>query len=283
MKKWLSLLLAMLMLIPCAAAFAQAAPALEDSLGASPFACPALPEEIHTQWQLFAQEPALELEMSALSDPETNRFVVILYNPLDWGIQPDDCISWVYDTEAQTWVADEETEIQRENSVVLSVDAQYYYMNGFPGWDCTGVDETFAYRLQDYSQDPNNPEYHLQYVSDTASIQMAMAGDSYSISSYSDASMSYCVYDQNGQLTLGFYMAENDDGETVNYAVIPNESSDPEAVAKEPYVLYYINVQTPDGGNYLWTEGAWQNVHGEEVAGPKGYSPDELPFELIQP
>ena len=281
MKKWLSLILSLMLLMSVASVFAEAAPALDDSLILSPFAQPALPEDIHTRWQLYTEEPAPEWKMTALSDPETNLFTIILYNPMEWGIAPEYHTNWIYDIEAETWVVDSETDIRREDAVILSIDAQHYYMNGFPGWECVSKDETFAYQLSDYSDDPNNPMYHLQYRNDTASIQLSLSDGGYSMSSYSETTMSYSVYDANGVLSLAIYMTENDEGELAQYSIIANESTDPEAVAKEPYVLYYINVQTPDGGNYLWTEGAWQNIHGEEVTGPKGYNPDELPFTLI--
>ena len=162
------------------------------------------------------------------------------------------------------------------------MDAEEYYMNGFPGWEAYSADEQVFYMLEDYSDDPNNPDYFLNYANDDGAIQYSLGGKGFSLTSLTEDTMSYSVYDANGVLETGTYVSQHEDV-YASYAVIANESEDPEAVAEEPYILYYINVQTPDGGNYLWTEDAWQNIHGEEVVGPEGYSPDELPFELIQP
>ncbi|MBE5795071.1 MAG: hypothetical protein E7323_10385 [Clostridiales bacterium] len=281
MKKFLSLLLACALVLTAAVAFAETAPVAGEPF--CPFAYPALPEEIHTQWQLFAQDPVLEWKMTAASDPETNCFVVTLFNPLEWGISEEYCGSWKYDLENTKWVSMEEPQPDiSAGAVVLYMDAEEYYMNGFPGWQAYSGDEYLFYMLEDYSDDPNNPDYFLNCVTDDASIQYSLGGQGYTLSSFGEDTMSYNVYDANGTLTMGSYTKATDEA-YVNYAVIPNESSDPEAVAEEPYILYYINVQTPDGGNFLWTEGAWQNIHGEEVPAPEGYSPDDLPFELICP
>lgn len=280
MKKCLALLLSLMLLLCAASALAEAAPVLDDAVSICPLNTPPIPEEIHTSWQLFATEAPLEVEMSALVDTESNCFVVILNNLLDWGVSPEYLTNWLYDTEAQAWVADTASTIQRENAAVLSIDAQYYYMNGFPGWECNSEDETFGYALSDYSSDPNNPDYYLNYFSMDTSLQLAITGEGFTMSSFGEDTMSYAVYDGNGALTTGMYTHVLDEV-YASYAVIPNESEDPAEVEKEPYILYYINVQTPDDNNYLWTEGAWQNIHGEEVAAPEGFSPDALPFELI--
>ena len=278
MKKYLALLLALMLLVCASCAFAEAAPVLESS--ACPLNMPPLPEEIYTRWQLFATDAPLELEMSAFVDPSSNCFVLLLNNLLDWGVAPEYLSNWLYDTEAEAWKADTVSDVRRENAAVLSIDAEYYYMNGFPGWECYSVDETFSYVLTDYSSDPNNPEYHLNFMGGDTAIQIVVDGEGFVLSSFGEDTMSYAVYDDGGIMTLGTYTQEQEDV-YASYAYIPNESEDPAEVEKEPYILYYINVQTSDGGNYLWTEGAWQDIHGEEVKAPEGFSAEELPFELI--
>ena len=278
MKKCLALLLALMMLVCASCAFAEAAPVLDTENSACPLHMPPVPEEIYAQWQLFATDAPLELEMSAFVDPSSNCFVLLLNNLLDWGVAPEYLINWVYDTGAEAWTVDTTSDIQRENAAVLSIDAEYYYMNGFPGWECYSEDETFSYVLMDYSGDPNNPDYHLNFISGDTTIQIAVTGEGFTMSSFGEDSMSYAVYEDSGMMTTGIYTREQEDV-YVSYAYIPNE--DPAEAEKEPYILYYINVQTADGGNYLWTEGAWQDIHGEEVKAPEGFSAEELPFELI--
>lgn len=279
MKKWLSLILAALLALTSAAAFAEAAEALPE--GAAPFVCPPLPEEIHTQWQLFATDPAPEWNMTALSDPESGCFVVTVFNPMDWGIAQEYCGSWQYDLENTKWVPMEAAAPDiSPDAVVLYMDAEEYYMNGFPGWEAYSADEQSFYMLEDYSGDPNNPDYFLNYANNDIAIQYSLGGKGFSLTSLTEETMSYAVYDANGVLETGTYTSQHEDI-YASYAVIANESEDPEEVAKEPYILYYINVQTSDGGNYLWTEGAWQDISGEEVAAPEGFSAEELPFELI--
>lgn len=275
MKKMLAVLLSLLLMLGSAAALAEAAP-IGDALAVCPLNLPPLPEEIHTTWQLYAAEPAPALDMTAVSDPETNCFVVTL-NGLDaWGVA-DHCMGgWVYDAEAEAWKTSD-ADIQPENGAVLMVDAEYYYMNGFPGWGFTAADDTFAYRLEDYSDDPNNPDYYLQYASEDAAMAFSLSGGGYSMTSYGESSISYCVYDPEGVLSLGTYMTENDEETFVTYAVIPDETE-----GGEGYVLYYINVQTADGGNWLWTNDGWEDIEGNEVPAPEGINADELPFALIE-
>lgn len=280
MKRFLAVLFSLMMLVCASCAFAQAAPAAEESSAGCPLNIPPVPQELHTHWPLFAAD-ALEVEMSSLVDPTSNCLVVILNNLSDWGVSSEYLINWRYDTEAESWMEDEASDIRPENAAVLSIDAEYYYMNGFPGWECSSEDEFFSYVLMDYSGDPNNPDYYLNFFCMDTSIQIAVTGEGFTTTSIGEDDMSYAVYDDNGMMTTGIYTRETDDA-YASYAYIPNESEDPAEVEKEPYILYYINVQTSDGGNYLWTEGAWQNIHGEEVEAPEGFSPDELPFELIQ-
>ncbi len=275
MKKILCFLLSLLFVCCCAGAWAEAA-LISDEAVVCPLNLPAPPEELYTHWQLFAEEPALQLDMSAVSDPESNCFVVTL-NALDaWGVSPDAMGCWVYDTETGKWVADA-ARILPENTAMLMVDAEYYYMNGFPGWLFASADDTFAYQLEDYSGDPNNPDYYLQFISEDATMDISLAGEGFSLGSYGEDNMSYCVYNGDAALEMGTYMVQNDDDTLVTYAMIPDE-----AEGGEGYVLYYINVQTADGGNWLWCEDAWEDIEGNEVPAPEGFSADELPFELME-
>lgn len=277
MKKYLSLLLALMLLASVSFAFAEAVPAAGEST--SPFTYPGLPEEIHTQWQLFATETAPEWRMTALSDPETNCFVVTLFNPTEWGVSTAYCGSWKYDLADTKWMPMEEAQPDiAPEAVVLYMDAEEYYMNGFPGWQAYSADERYFYMLDDYSDDPNNPDYFLNFISDDASIQYSLGGVGFTVSSFTEDVMSYGVYSAEGVLEMASYTKATDDTYATYTVTTPD---DPEA--KEDYILYYINVQTADGGNYLWTEGAWQDIHGEEVAAPDGFNADELPFELIRP
>lgn len=281
MKKIMSLLLTLALLLSCAAALAEAAPAVEETPSAIPFNALPWPGELHTQWQLFATPT--EWKMTAQSDPDTNCFVVTLFNPMDWGIAQEYCGSWKYDLENTKWVPMEEPAQEiSPDATVLYMDAEEYYMNGFPGWQCYSTDERYFYMLEDYSSDPNNPDYFLNCASDESGILYSLGGKGFSLTSIREDSMSYSVYDDNGVMSMGTYTSQREDI-YASYAVIANESEDPEVVAEEPYILYYINVQTADGGNWLWTEGAWQDIHGEEVAAPEGFNAEELPFELILP
>ena len=87
MKKCLALLLALMLLVCASCALAEAAPVLDAENSVCPLNMPPVPEEIYAQWQLFATDAPLELEMSALVDPETNQFVVILNNLLPGSTQ----------------------------------------------------------------------------------------------------------------------------------------------------------------------------------------------------
>ena len=279
MKKWLSLILAALLMLTSAAAFAEAAQELPES--ATPFACPPLPEEMYTNWQVFATPT--EWKMTAQSDPESNCFVVTLFNPKEWGIADSYCGSWKYDLANTQWVPMEDAAPEiSPDATVLYMDAEEYYMNGFPGWECQSADEQSYYMLEDYSSDPNNPDYFLNYGSDDVAIQYSLSGKGYTLTSLTEDTMGYCVYNDDGTLSMGTYTSQHEDI-YASYAMVANESEDPEVVAEEPYILYYINVQTADGGNFLWTEGAWQNISGEEVPAPEGFNAEELPFELIVP
>lgn len=275
MKKCLSLLIALLLACSLTCAMAEAAPA-----AAAPVPCPLSPlpqpEQMFTHWQLYATEPAPRLDMTAASDPESNCFMIVL-NELDlWGVAAEHMGCWVYDTEALEWQA-LETDIQPENGAVLMIDAQYYYMNGFPGWGFTGADGAFAYRLEDYSTDPNNPKYILQYACETGSVEVSLADGSFTLRSFGQDTMSYCVYSKDAVLELGTYMTEDAEGTYASWAMIPDE-----AEGGEGYVLYYINVQNADGDNLLWTDGVWMNLEGFEEPAPEGFSAQELPFELIE-
>lgn len=281
MKKWLSLMLAALLALTSAAAFAEAAQELPETT--TPFTCPPLPEEMHARWTLFATDPAPEWKMTGLSDPDSGCFVVTLFNPMEWGIAQEYCGSWKYDLENAGWAPMEAAAPEiSPDATVLYMDAEAYYQHGFPGWEAYSADGLFCYVLEDYSSDPNNPDYFLNYGSPDAAIQYSLSGKGFTLTSLTEDTMSYGVYSDDGILSMGTYTSQYEDI-YASYAMIANESEDPEVVAEEPYILYYINVQTPDGGNCLWTEGAWQNIHGEEVAAPDGFSAEELPFVLVQP
>lgn len=275
MKKWFTLLLSLLLACTLTGAWAEAA-SIGDEMAACPLNMPPVAEELHTRWQLYAAEPAPGLEMTAVSDPETNCFVITL-NDLDlWGVAPEHMGCWIYDTEAKEW-KNAQSDIQPENGAVLMMDAEYYYMNGFPGWGFAGADGGFAYRLEDYSTDPNNPNYILQYVCEKGSVELSLADGSYTLRSYGGDTMSYCVYDSEGVLELGSYMLHTEEDTFASYAVTPDESE-----GGEGYQLYYINVQTADGGNWLWHNDGWEDIEGNEVPAPEGFTADELPFELIE-
>ena len=279
MKKLFALLLSLVLLLCAAGALAEAAP-VSDEVSSLPLTTPAIPGEIHTFWKLFADDSVELPQVTGVAQADGKDFVVTITGLEGWGLAAERFGGFRYDTEAEEWVADASVEAA-EGVIALAMDAEWYYMNGFQNWSAMTADETSVVGVLDYSDDPNNPDYHFSVYTDESVVQISLAGNGYVINSYSEKAMSYCVYDAASMLELGSYMTESEDGAYASYAVIPNESSDAEAVAKEPYVLYYINVQTPDGGDYLWTDGAWQDIEGNEVEAPEGFSADELPFEVI--
>lgn len=275
MKKSISLLLALLLACTLTGAWAEAA-LVGDEMAASPFNMPPLPGEVHTRWPLYLDGGDHLLDMTAVSDPASNCLIVTL-NGLDaWGVAPVHMGCWIYDHTAGEWKA-AESDIQPANGAVLMIDAEYYYMNGFPGWGFSGADSSFAYRLEDYSTDPNNPNYILQYVCQQGTIELAVTGGSYTLRSYGEDALTYSVYSNAGVLELGTHMLQTEDGTFASYAVTPDETE-----GGEGYKLYYIHVQAPDGGNWLWTDDHWEDVEGNEVAAPEGFSAEELPFVLIE-
>jgi hypothetical protein len=226
---------------------------------------------LHTQWQLYTGEEPPRWQMTALADAKD--FVITLRGLEAWGVGPEEWICRRYDPEAAAWLPDNTAAAPEGDTAVLRIDAQYYYMNGFPAWQARGAGGSCTYTLENNSGDPNNPDYYLIWSQDDTLAEIALTKGGFALRSYSENAMSYCVYDPASALTMGVYMCRSEAGTLASYAITPDDAG--------AYGLYYINVQTPDGGNWLWTEGAWQNIHGEEVAAPKGYSPEDLPFTLI--
>lgn len=271
MKKILSLLLAFLLLLGAGSAWAEAAEVYQ------PFTEPpirpiAAPTEIYAAWQLYTDGEPPQWQMTALADAKD--FVITLRGLEAWGIGPEDWICRRYDPDAGQWLPDDTAPAPEGDTAVLRIDARYYYMNGLPGWQVQSADDTCSYVLQNNSGDPNNPDYYLLCTRGDTMAEIALTKGGFALRSYGENDMSYCVYDPASLLTMGVYMCQSEDGTLASYALTPDDAG--------AYELYYINVQTPDGGNLLWTEGAWQNIHGEEAAAPKGYSPEELPFALIR-
>lgn len=270
MKKILSLLLALLVLAGAVSALAEAAPAYE-SPAPPPLTPIDVPTVLHTQWQLYTDGEPPRWQMTALADAKD--FVITLRGLEAWGIGPEEWICRRYDLDAAAWLPDESTAAPGGDTAVLRIDAQYYYMNGLPSWQVQSADETCAYALQNNSGDPNNPDYYLICARGDTMAEISLTKGGFALRSYGENDLSYCVYDPASLLTMGVYMCQSEDGTLVSYAVTPDDAG--------AYGLYYINVQTPEGDNLLWTEDAWQNIHGEEVTAPEGCSPEDLPFTLI--
>ncbi|MBE5801737.1 MAG: hypothetical protein E7319_05550 [Clostridiales bacterium] len=272
MKKILAILLCLMLVLTSLSAFAaEAQPAASVCL----ITKPAVPEEIHTQWQLFQKEPDLHLDVRGVVEETGENLVVTLDNLDTWGVAPEALTTWTYDQENRQWVAEPLAEGAAQRSAVLRINAYFYYMNGFPTWECKGTGDIIALQLDDYSGDPNNPDYQITVQLEDATVGISLAGEGFTLGSYSDDTMSYCIYTQQGVLTYANYFVQHENGDLATYAVTLDQTTG-------GYPLTFLNIIGADGSNVLWTEGEWFDINDNSVAAPAGYeNPEDLPFTLV--
>ncbi|MBE5815487.1 MAG: hypothetical protein E7320_09850 [Clostridiales bacterium] len=285
MKKLFCLLLCLLLPL---SALAESQPA--ESAWELPIALPESTTALPTQWRTVKEgyaPPTLE----AAVDPATNCFVVTLRGLTPWGIAPEALAAYALNTGTGEWEREAAAEnvldaSQALDLVTLSIDAEYYYMNGLPAWEtaCAPIDGRIV--VEDYSGDPNNPGYFLTLYFPNGYAVLSLNDGGASLCHMTDSDMAYCVYGQDGTLQMGTYLLETEAGDLHSYAVVPTQQEaitgeESAEAPEEPYMLYYIHVSTADGHDYLYTDGQWSDIEGNPVAAPEGVSESDLPFSLI--
>ncbi len=277
MRKILFSLLTMLVLVAFAScAFAEAAPVEDMQRSLPPVNLPPVPEDMHAYWPLYTEEPALPVNITLTQSGE--NYIVTLYDAAEWGVDLERGSVWLYDAQEEEWSLNEVAKAAKPGTVELHVPVQVYRRSGLPVWRSLSSDETYTLWLEDYTGDPADPEFSLSLGNENGTVTMLPTSSEYTTYSFGDTAVAYCVYNGQSQLILGTYRVQHENGDTGIYAVAPNETED-----DGTYVLYYISVQTTAGENVLWTNGSWQDIHGEAATAPDGFSAEELPFEIILP
>ncbi len=274
MKKAILLLTVLVMLCCLPFASGETLPADTETLPPAPVALPEAQGYIHTSWNLYGEQPEPAMQVSGLTEATGKSFVVTFTGLDQWGAAPEACTGWTFDHSQQLWVEDADAALQAApGSAVLCIDAYYYYMNGFPTWRCQGNGAVDSLRLEDYSGDPNNPDYRLTLVMDDSTICIPASGAGFMINATSDDTVCYLVYDRGGVLNHAMYTVTCEDDLRATYVV-----------AKNPDGSYFLlGIQTIDakGEESMWMDGVWTDLYGETVEAPAGFSPDVLPFEII--
>ncbi len=237
--------------------------------------------EIHTHWALFSQSPAPQVTVTGLPEPAGDDIVFTITGLEAYGIAPYAVTSYTYNEADQAWAPSTEPlpeAAEPTGPVTLRMGAQYYYMNGFPEWLCGGAEPVKALRLEDYSGDPNNPDYHLSLAIGDGMVILSLAGDGSALTVRNEEAMIYCIYSGDGQLEMGTYMTNQGKDVALSYVIAPKT----DAAGQVTYPLDSIRVVTRSGENALWTDGHWINGQGEEVAAPEGVIAEALPFVVVE-
>lgn len=241
----------------------------------APIILPDAQGRIYTQWNLYGDQPEPLMQVSGVTE-STGKDFVVTFTGLDaWGAAPEACTGWTFDHAQQLWV--ENADVAGDatpGSAVLRIDAYYYYMNGFPTWRCEGVGQVTSLRLEDYSSDPNNPDYRLTLAMGDSMICIPASGAGYMINTTTDDTVCYLVYDRGGVLNHAMYTHTHEDDLRANYVVAKDLDGS--------YFLFGIQTVNAKGEEALWMDGEWRDSYGETVEAPAGVNPDVLPFEIIQ-